>query len=239
MKRAWQPPHDAQPGDVFRAGRRVWSSVEDEDLRHRYPDVSTVDLAVELRRSVPSVYARAKLLGLSKSAAYLASPLACRLRRGDDVGAAYRFQKGIVPHNKGQRRPGWAVGRMAETQFKPGVPSWRLMPIGSTRLIDGYVYRKVSDVPRVPYSVNWKPEHHLVWTSAHGHIPKGHAIAFKNGDKADVRLENLALISRRDLMRRNSVHQLPKPLASAIQLLGALKRQIRRKHGQEQDQRPA
>ena len=31
------------------------------------------------------------------------------------------------------------------------------MPIGSTRLMDGYVYFKVADVPNVPYTVNWLP----------------------------------------------------------------------------------
>jgi len=57
-------------------------------------------------------------MGLTKSAAYLASPAACRLRKGDNVGAARRFRPGHVPANKGLRRPGWSTGRMAETQFK-------------------------------------------------------------------------------------------------------------------------
>jgi len=105
------------------------------------------------------------------------------------------------------------------------------MPIGSTRLVDGYVYRKVSDVPNVPYTVNWKPEHHLIWIAANGPIPPRHALTFRNGDRTDVRLENLALISRRQLMARNTVHNLPKPLASAVQLLGALNRQIRKRSG--------
>ncbi len=239
-KRTWIPPADSLPGERFRGGRRLWTSADDELLRQRYPHERTDTLAVALRREVRAVYARAKLLGLKKSDAYLASPDACRLRRGDNIGAAFRFVKGQVPQNKGVRRPGWAPGRMAETQFKPGVPSWRLMPVGSTRFIDGYLYRKVSEVPRVPYTVNWKLEHHLVWVEAFGPIPPGHNVAFKNGNKADVRLENLELISRTEQMRRNTVHNLPKPVAQAVQLLGALNRQIRRRsRGQEQDHRPA
>lgn len=224
--------------------RRFWTMEEDALLRQLYADTPTTQLAARLQRSLSSVYVRAHAMGFSKSAAYLASPHACRLRRGDHVGAAFRFKPGQAPANKGLRRPGWSAGRMRETQFKRGQRSGKAarqyMPIGSTRLIEGYVYRKVSDVPNVPYTVNWKPEHVLVWQRAHGPVPPGHVIAFRNGDPADIQLDNLACLSRRELMARNSVHNLPAPLPQTIQLLGALRRQIRRKsHGQEQDRRSA
>jgi hypothetical protein len=81
----------------------------------------------------------------------------------------------------------------------------------------------------VPYTVNWKPQHHLLWAAAHGPVPPGHALAFKNGDRTDVRLDNLECIPRRELMLRNTVHNYPKPLAETIQLLGALTNRIRRR----------
>lgn len=60
---------------------------------------------------------------------------------------------------------------------------------------------------------------------------------------ADIREENLELVTRADVLRRNSVHNLPKELATTIQLLGALKRQIRRRSDDaddhEHDQRSA
>lgn len=108
-------------GDRFRAGKRLWNPEDEELLQARYPHEPTAPIAKALRRSVSAVYLRAKLLGLAKSAAYLASPAACRLRRGDQVGAAFRYPKGHVPANKGLRRPGWAPGRMSETQFRKGV----------------------------------------------------------------------------------------------------------------------
>lgn len=226
-------------GERYRAGKRVWEPSDDALLIACYADEPNDVLARVLRRTIHAVYARADKLHLHKSAAYLASPHACRLRRGDNVGAAFRYPKGHVPANKGQRRPGWGPGRMKDTQFKKGeATNW--MPVGSTRLVDGYVYRKISDVRNVPWTVNWKPENVLVWEAAHGPVPSGHALAFKNGDRTDVRLDNLELISRRELMRRNSVHNLPKPLAETVQLLGALNRQIRRKtDAKEQDRRSA
>ena len=77
----------------------------------------------------------------------------------------------------------------------------------------------------------------------HRHLmqpPPGHEVIFRNGDPRDIRLENLECITRRALMARNSVHNLPKPLAQTVQLLGALNRQIRRRsRDAEQDRRPA
>jgi hypothetical protein len=224
----------------YRAGKRLWELEDEALLRQLYPDTPTAQIAAQLRRPLSSVYQRALKLGLRKSKAYLAGPDACRLRRGDNVGAATQFRKGQTPANKGLRRPGWAPGRMRETQFKPGVATTRWMPVGSTRLIDGYVYRKVSDVRNVSWTVNWKPDHVLLWERARGPVPKAHALAFLNGDKTDIRLENLECITRRELMLRNSVHNLPKPLAQTVQLLGALNRQIRRRtRGQKQDRRSA
>ncbi len=229
--------------DRYRAGKRLWSEADDALLRRMYPDTPTSALARRLRRSVTAVYGRAELLGVKKSAAYLAGPHAYRLRRGDNVGAAYRFTPGHVPANKGLRRPGWAPGRMRETQFKRGVRHgaaaelWK--PIGTERISkDGYLERKVND--GLPLQRRWRAVHLVLWESAHGPVPKGHAIAFKNADKTDIRLENLECISRRELMSRNTVHNLPKPVADVVQLLGALNRQIRRRtHGEEQDRRSA
>lgn len=213
-----------------RAGRRLWEPADDAALRRLYPDLPTTVVAQQLGRSVVAIHGRAGVLGLNKSEAYLAGPHACRLRRGDNVGKATRFPKGHVPANKGLRRPGWHRGRMQETQFQKGTRSGKAashhMPIGSTRLIEGYIYRKVSDVPNVAYTVNWKPEHHLVWARAHGPIPPGHALIFRDGNRQNTQIENLRLVTRRELMARNTVHNLPPALAKTVQLLGRLNRQI-------------
>jgi hypothetical protein len=87
---------------------------------------------------------------------------------------------------------------MAETQFKKGNPA-RWMPIGSRRLIDGYVYIKLADVRYVPHTHNWYPEHVIDWEIANRRpLPPEHALRFRNGDRTDLRLDNLELISRRD-----------------------------------------
>jgi len=133
----------------YRAGKRLWTPEDDALLCERYPHEATKSLAAELRRSVPSVYKRAGNLGLEKTAEYLAAAAGRTLRV---VGEPHRFRKGHVPANKGLRRPGWAPGRMSETQFERGCTPLNWMPLGSTRLVDGYVYRKIGDTRRVPWT---------------------------------------------------------------------------------------
>ena len=215
----------------LRSGR--WTAAELATLRRLYPDVQTAEIARRLKRKTWSVYQRAYHLGLKKSPEYLASLPACRLRPGSGVGSASRFYKGQVPPNKGLRRPGWGPGRMKETQFKKGrAPheASNYLPIGSERLTeDGYLERKVTDDPSVYPARRWVAVHRLVWEEARGPVPAGCVVVFKSADKLNTAIGNLECITRRELMSRNTVHNLPKPVVHAIQMLGALKRQIRRK----------
>lgn len=212
--------------------RKRWTEVEVELLRRNYADTRTGDLATALGRDLQHVYAKAKKLGLAKSQAYLDSPAACRLRRGDEVGKAYRFQKGIVPANKGLRRPGFAPGDMAKTQFKKGVKGRNWMPLGSHRINgDGYLDRKVSDTGYPPD--DWKCVHRLIWIEAHGPIPDGHLVAFKVGRRSTVleqiTLDSIELLTKREVMQRNTIHNMPKELVDITLLRGRLSRAINKR----------
>jgi hypothetical protein len=229
--------------------RQPWTPDEDAVVCARYPHEPTHAIAADLQRTCASVSQRAARFGLKKTDAYLASPAAGRLQPGDRRGASTRFMKGQAPANKGLRRPGWAPGRMRETQFKPGerrgtaAKNWR--PVGTILTdADGYLRIKVREwTPGEPTGFGnvrvWPMLQRVLWEQAHGPIPPGHSVCFRDGNKQNVALDNLELVSRRELMRRNTVHNLPAPLPQTIQLLGALRRQIRRRtqqHGQEQNQ---
>jgi hypothetical protein len=216
-----------------RRTRRLWTAKATARLVRDYPNVATWRIARAVKRPLGYVYAKANRLGLKKSPEYLASPDACRLRRGGNVGAAYRFKKGQVPANKGMRRPGWAPGRMKETQFKKGQRNGQAarhyMPLGAERLVDGYLYVKVAEVQNVPYTVNWKPVNVLNWERANGRpLPDGHVLRFRDGNHMNVAVANLELITRRENALRNSLHRLPEPLKRAIYAKGALNRRINR-----------
>lgn len=214
--------------------RRLWTAEELAIVRELYPHVKTAKIAERLGhgRTTAKVYAIANKLGLHKTAEFMASPDASRLRRGDNVGAPYRFPKGHVPANKGLRRPGYAPGRMAETQFRKGQKPWTYKyEVGDLRLnTDGYVDMKISDTAKG--AMAWRALHTILWEDKHGPVPPSHAIAFVDGDKLNVWYDNLTLITRAELCRRNSIHNLPAALRRTINQLGALKRRIRR---EEQD----
>jgi hypothetical protein len=207
--------------------RKPWTKDDLRVLRRRYPNEPTAPLARELGRSVSSTYQQALKLGLRKSAEYLASPAACRLRRDGNVGTHHRFPKGHRPWNAGKK--GWkAGGRSAETRFKRGQPPHNSVPIGTVVTdADGYMKRKVrDDAPPGMSRRNWVYLHIEKWEKRRGPVPKGHAVVFKDGDKTNLRIRNLECIPRTELMRRNTVHNLPKEIALAVQLVGALNRQI-------------
>ena len=214
-------------------GGQRWTADEDAILRREYPIRRTEDVCALLtNRNIGSVYYRAyRELGLRKSPEFFADVSSGRIQRGQRLNPDGMFRKGQAPANKGLRRPGWGTERMKATQFKKGerhgVACERYVPIGTERVSeDGYRKRKISDGR--PFNRRWRFVHLLVWEAAHGPVPKGHAVTFVNGNKQDVRLENLQLVTRAELMRRNTIHNYPAPIPQLVQLRGALTRKIRR-----------
>lgn len=214
---------------------RSWSPGDDGVLRERYPDMPTQRLATLLGRTLSSVYGRASVLGLCKSEAFRASPDACRLRRGDNVGAEFRFKKGQAPPNKGVKHPkGWAPGRMRETQFAPGQIGHNWKPIGSTRLVDGYSYTKVTDDRNVSWSRNWKATHVIRWEAENGPIPEGHCLKSRDGNRLNVDPANWQLIARSMLLRlsggrlgRIGYDEAPEELKPTIMAVAKLENAVR------------
>lgn len=218
--------------------RKLWTTAEVARLRTLFPRQATAKVARAMRRSVSSIYGAAREYGIRKSAPYLASLAAAS--NLPKHGAAYRYPKGHVPANKGLRRPGWAPGRMGETQFRKGQRNGQAarhyMPVGAERDIEGWLYRKVSDVPNVAYTVNWKPVHHLIWEEHHGKpVPAGHVLRFKDGDRRNFDFQNFELITLAENMRRNTIHRYPPALKKVIRLQGKLRRTIERTANEKQD----
>lgn len=226
--------------------RRFWTAEEDAILRALYADTLTADVAERVGRTAGSVHRRARVLGLSKSVAWIAKTARDRIEQDPQHGGRRtQFTSGQTPFNKGMKRPdGWAPGRMRETQFRRGrAPheARNYRAVGSLRISkDGYVEVKVSDDLTVAPSRRWMGVHRKVWEQSNGPIPPGHAVTFKAGrmttDPAAITLDALELVSRSELMRRNSVHQYPPEIVKVSQLRGAISRQINKRARHEQEQ---
>lgn len=204
--------------------RCVWDATKLGYLLERYPNERAADIARALNLSERQVWAKAVSLGLKKSAAFLASTLSGRTGPGSTRGSAAWFSPGHRPHNKGV--PVESVHpNSARTQFQVGSRPLNWAPIGSTRTnADGYLQRKMTDTGSP--ADDWRCVHHLNWEAQHGPVPPGMALVFKDGNRMNVAINNLELITRQELMRRNTIHRFPDALKDAIRVLGKVKRML-------------
>ena len=212
------------------APRHYWTADQKAALIESYPHLPTSWIANAMQLPIKTVYAKAAALGLKKTEAFLDSDLAGRIRSDSNIGAAGRFQKGLIPWNKGTNYT--AGGRSAETRFKPGHRYGKARqlykPIGTERINkDGYLERKIND--DMPRQKRWRAVHIIEWEAINGPLPTGHALAFKDGDKTNRAPNNIELITRAELMRRNNIHNYPKEIAQLVQLRGAITRQINKR----------
>ena len=118
-------------------------------------------------------------------------------RRNHNIksGLSGHFQKGRVPHNKGKKYPGMPPNSgMFQKGSKP--PNW--VPVGTVRYTtDGYPKIKMAE-PNV-----WELLHRKVWEEHHGPIPKGHSIAFLDGDRSNCDISNLVCLLKSEVARMN------------------------------------
>lgn len=113
---------------------------------------------------------------------------------GISTGLTGRFEKGHVPVNKGKKFPG--TGNI--TTFKKGNIPANKMKVGEDVITtDGYVKTKIAE-PNV-----WEYKHKLIWAEAHGPVPEKHSVIFADGNKLNLSIDNLLLVSRAELLMLN------------------------------------
>src|SRR5699024_8874048 len=76
-------------------------------------------------------------------------------------------------------------------------------PVGSERIDskDGYIVIKVKD--KGTYQERWRHKHVVEWEKYNGKVPKNHTVVFLDGNKENINIDNLALLSRSELLRMN------------------------------------
>jgi len=205
---------------------KPWADAELDLLRRNYAVSKTEDVARALERRVDSVYRKAHSLGLRKSDAFFASGAAGRT---DGIkGTPTRFKKGDQPWNTGMK--GLQIGGVA-TRFKPGerqgTAADRYQPIGTEKVRDGYLVRKMRDDG--PMHKRWEFVHRLIWAQHFDPIPDGHVVTFRNGNALDIRLDNLELITRTELSRRNQ-RLYPRELLAVMKLATRLRSKLNAQH---------
>lgn len=208
---------------------QLWSQSDTEQLIALYPDTDNDTLAILFGRTAHAVAMKAYDLGLKKCDGYMSALVkrqqAARERTGCTVG---RFIPGQKPWNKGLK--GWCAPGTEKSQFKPGNRPHTWQPLGHEVVRKGYLWRKITDDG--PPHKHYRPVHVLTWEAAHGPVPPGHIVVFRDRDDRtqNITLDRLELISRAENMRRNA-YQLnyPPEIRGAIAMRARLTRVINEK----------
>lgn len=112
------------------------------------------------------------------------------------TGLTGRFEKNRIPHNKGKKghyHPG-----SEKTWFKKGRTPHNQLPVGSEITTkDGYIMKKVGE----PSS--WEFKHRVAWEEKNGKVPEGKALIFLDNDTTNCDINNLKLVTRRELLEMN------------------------------------
>lgn len=122
-------------------------------------------------------------------------------------GCLNQFKDGHEPYNKGMKRGSVSP----ETEFKPGFTPSNFKGIGTPRIVGSrreVVATTNETVTRTShgktYTVKKRTSYaRYLWMENIGEIPKGMVI-YNHGSKEDIQLENLEMITRAELVKRNA-----------------------------------
>lgn len=119
--------------------------------------------------------------------------------RGLRSGLDCRFKKGNVPYNAGTK----GLCKRNSGSFQKGNRPKNAREVGEERFVRGYWEIKVAE-PNL-----WMPKSRYIWEQHYGKIPKGHVVAFLDGNTSNFNLENLTLISQSEnaLLNKNKMRK--------------------------------
>lgn len=195
---------------------KVWNPKKQEKLIALYPNHTNQEIASLLGSTESAVGGRAFKLKLRKSPEFML-----------EHSSKGFFPKGHQPANKGRKQTEYMsiaqIEKTKKTRFKKGDIPKNHKPIGYERITkDGYIEVKTTE-PNV-----FELKHRLIWTKHNGAIPTDCVIRFRDGNKLNVDISNLYLVSKSENMISNTIHRYPPELKKAIRAYGKLKKTIKK-----------
>lgn len=143
-----------------------------------------------------------------------------------------QFRKGGVSWNKGKKqseviKDPEALARSRATQFRKGHVPHNHVKVGTIVVSTiGYYAIKIAEPDR------WKFLHYKLWEDAHGPVPEGMVICFKDNDRLNCTLENLMLCTKSEVASIKPVHllgdrELTEAYLGVVRLEKAIERRTR------------
>lgn len=174
-------------------------------IKELYPNTSNKEIVAELGISIRALYNLAFSNGLKKDADFLLAQNRELVKKLAESGVAYRYKKGQSPPNKGRKQTEYMsaenIAKTAATRFKKGHSPHNHCEVGTYRTTkEGYLECKTAEPS------TWQLAHRMLWELHNGAIPSGMIVIFIDGDKTNLKIENLQLISMKENIQRNSHH---------------------------------
>lgn len=135
-------------------------------------------------------------------------------------GLTGQFKKGNIPHNKGKRQNDYmsieSIEKTKATRFKKGNIPTNHRDVGSERITkDGYIEIKIKEPNK------WQLKHRYIYEKKYGKIPKGYNLIFLDGNRKNIDLSNLKLVSKSEdlIMNKNKLFTTDKNITNTGSLI--------------------
>lgn len=184
-------------------GKIILENWQKELIIKKYANLDSLLLSELIGIPLSRLYHFANNLQVYKSKEFIAKTAGERLKV---LGQKTRFEKGMVPKNKGKKQIEFMspemIARTAKTRFKKGSKPHNTRAVGSTRLSkEGVVQVKVGDFSDC--KKNFVSKQRLIWTEKFGEIPSGMNVSFKDNNVTNFNIDNLFLETKAENLYRN------------------------------------
>ncbi len=173
---------------------KKWTQEDDNFLIENYSKKTALEIGTALNRTRSAVKNRVSTLGLIL-------PEDIRIQKCSQGF----FKKGDEPWTKGKKQSDYmtveAIEKTKKTRFISGQTPHNIKQngfISIRRDVDGRLYKWI----RITKN-KWVHLHRYVWQNAFGQVPHSMIITFIDRNTMNVELNNLELISNKELLRRN------------------------------------
>lgn len=129
-----------------------------------------------------------------------------------------RFQKGHTPHNKGKKNWWKPAGHI----FKKGCIPKTAKPVGY-ETVDSYGFHKI----KVEGCRRMKFKHYVIWERENNAtVPKGCILRFVDGDKNNLKPENIVCLTRAENVVLNHRGFTDAPIEIRLSLIAIVKLEL-------------
>ena len=205
---------------MAKGSKKLHNAFTEEELeliRKLYPNTPNKVIATMIPHSATSISKKANTMGLKKTKEYIReNGRAVAVAQWNkliehNLQLSSNFKKGHVPWCKGQKLSSEHIAKLTGV-FKKGQTPHNTLPIGSIRNINNYNEIKYANH-------KWMAVARYNWEQVHGPVP-GNMCVFKlDGDKYNDDINNLCLVSRKDLAKLNRNHAKLSPELKEVQIL--------------------